>query len=170
MKYLLCTFIGMLTICTISAQDKFAIPNVTADQEKEILYNHAMAYFATGISFAKTKGVSPGAYGKYVGEQFKPFWNPDQGFEALGNTLMFFLKGMHPNNEMQIVEQSDNLLCFKLKNVDALFQNGPAYGISYEDFLQCSKGILETIAIHMNSKFEHKIDDQGWYIVKLKGS
>lgn len=167
MKKIISIVLCLFTFSVINAQQKFSVPEVSSEQEKEILYNHVIAYFATGITFAKTQGVSAEDYGKYIAEQFKPFWDPSQGFPAFANTTMFILKGMHPANEMQIVEQSDKMLLFKMKNVDAIFQMGPAYGITYAEFLECSKGTLETLANYMNTSFEQKTTEDGWYVVTM---
>ena len=51
---------------------------------------------------------------------------------------MFLLAAMHPDNGMQIVEQSEKMIRFKMKNVDIAFKMGSAYGITYEEFLECS--------------------------------
>ncbi len=168
MKSIALIFICVFSVSLLKAQQPFSVPEVTNDQEKEILYNHVIAYAATGITFAKTKGVSPEDYGKYIGEQFKPFWNPEQGFPFFANTIMFILKGMHPANEMQIVEQGEEMVQFKMKNVDAMFQMGPIYGITYDEFLQCSRGILETLADYMKSEFSQEMDKNGWYVVTIK--
>lgn len=167
MKSIALIFIGVFAVSFLHAQQPFSVPEVTNDQEKEILYNHMIAYCATGITFAKTKGVSPEEYGKYIAEQFKPFWNPDQGFPVFTNTIMFILKGMHPANEMQILDQNEKMVRFKMKNVDAMFQMGPAYGITYTEFLQCSKGVLETLAEYMNSEFSQETDKNGWYVATI---
>ena len=81
---------------------------------------------------------------------------------------MFILAGMHPDNEMQIVEQSDKMIRFKMKNVDLAFKMGPAYGITYDEFLDCSEGILSVLAEHMNTMFSQQITDAIWYEVTLK--
>lgn len=167
MKSFVLLFVCLLSLTILRAQQSFTIPEVTNDQEKEILYNHVIAYCATGITFAKTKGVSPEEYGKYIGEQFKPFWNPEQGFPMFTGTIMFILKGMHPNNEMEILEQNEKLIRFKMKNVDAMFQMGPAYGVTYKEFLECSEGVLSTLANHMKTSFEQKVNGP-WYEVTLK--
>ena len=73
---------------------------------------------------------------------------------------------MHPANEMQILEQNEKMLKLKMKNVDAMFQMGPAYGITYDEFLLCSKGILETVADHMKSDFSQEMNN-GWYVVTI---
>ena len=146
----------------------FTVPKITPEQEKEILYNHVIAYSTTGISFAKTKGTSPIEFGEYVGSMFKAFWNPDDGFVAFANGLMFILAGMHPDNEMQIVEQDEKMIRFKLKNVDLAFKQGPAFGTSFEELLECSEGILSTLAEHMNVSFSHEVKDEIWYEVLLK--
>jgi hypothetical protein len=81
---------------------------------------------------------------------------------------MFILAGMHPDNDMQIVEQSDNMVRFKMKNVDSAFKMGSAYGISYEEFLECSEGLISVLAEHMNTTFSHKVTDEIWYEVTLE--
>lgn len=167
MKSIAFIFICVFSVSFLHAQQPFTVPEVTNDQEKEILYNHMIAYAAAGITFAKTKGVSAEEYGKYIGEQFRPFWDPAQGFPFFAKTIMFILKGMHPANEMQILEQNEKMVKFKMKNVDAMFQMGPAYGITYDEFLLCSKGILETVADHMKSDFSQEIDKNGWYVVTI---
>ena len=146
----------------------FSVPEITPEQEKEVLYNHVIAYCTTGISFAQTKGTSPKEFGEYIGNKFKPFWNPDDGFVAFANGLMFILAGMHPDNGMQIVEQNDKMIRFKMKNVDLAFKQGPAFGTSYEELLECSEGILSTLAEHMNVSFSHEVKDEIWYEVILK--
>ena len=145
----------------------FTVPQVAPEQEKEILFNHVIAYCCTGISFAKSKGISPKEYGEYMGNAFKPFWNPDEGFPSFANGLMFMLAGMYANNDLQIIEQNESHLCFKLKNVDIAFKQGPAFGITYEELLECSEGLLETIGEHMNTTFSHKVTDDNWYEVTL---
>lgn len=150
-----------------SSNCQFAVPQVTPEQEKEVLFNHVIAYCTTGISFAKLKGTSPKDYGEYMGNAFKPFWNPDEGFPAFANGLMFMLAGMYRDNDMQVLKQSDKMLCFKMKNVDIAFQQGPAFGVTYEELLECSEGLLVVIGEYMGTSFSHKILDDGWYQVTL---
>ena len=145
----------------------FTVPDITPEQKQEILYSHVMAYAVTGIGFAKAQGVSPEDYGNYIGNQFTSFWDPAAGFAAFANGLIFILAGMHPDNEMQIVDQNEKMVHFKLKNVDFSFKNGPMFGVTYDEMLECSKGIIATLASHMNSTFSHKMVDGNWYEVTL---
>lgn len=149
------------------AQEKFIVPQVTTDQKIEILYNHVIAYAATGISYSKSKGTSPEDYGKFIGKKFSNFWNPEDGFPMLVNRLIFILAGMHPNNEIQIVEQDENSITFKLKNVDLAFRDGPIFDVGYQDFLDCSRGIISVLAEHMNATFVQNMTDDGWYVATL---
>lgn len=158
--------ISFLFITQLSAQEKFTVPELTSEQKQEILYSHVIAYDVAGIRFAKSQGVSPQKYGEYIGDLFKPFWNPEEGFPAFANGMLFILTGMHPDNEMQIVQQSEKMLEFKLKNVDSAFKMGPVYNITYEEFLACSYGTISVLAEYMNVEFSHKMND-GWYVVKL---
>jgi len=157
----------IFSITVINAQQHFSVPQITTEQKQEILYNHVIAYAAAGIGFAKTKGATPEEFGEYIGAQFKPFWNPADGFPSFANGMLFILGGMHPDNELKIVEQSDKMIRFKLKNVDFLFQNGTAFGTTYDEFLACSNGIISTLAEHMDVGFNY-ITEDGWYEVKLE--
>ena len=156
----------MLFTSQLYAQEKFAVPEVTPEQKQEILYNHLIAYDLAGIRFAKSQGVSPQEYGEYIGKLFKPYWNPAEGFPAFANGMLFILTGMYPENEIQIVRQSENMLEFKLKNVDLSFKKGPMYNITYDEFLACSYGTISVLAEYMNVEFSHKMMGE-WYVMKL---
>ena len=142
MKNLTFLIITIVLSGYLTAQEKFSVPQVTTDQKIEVLYNHVIAYAVTGISFAKSKGVSPENYGKFIGKEFCTMWDQSAGFPLLVNQLMFILAGMHPDNQMQIVKQDEKSITFRLKNVDLPFKNGPMFDVTYQDFLDCSKGII----------------------------
>lgn len=150
------------------SNSQFHLPQVTTEQEKEILFNHVIAYCCSGIAYAKTNSTSPKEYGVFMGELFKPFWNSDEGFNAFANGLMYMLAGMYQDNDMQIVRQSETMLRFKLRNVNLAFQQGPAFGVTYEELLECTEGILVTIAKHMHTTFSHKMTGDIWYEVTLQ--
>ncbi|MGQ8338581.1 hypothetical protein ACUNWD_18640 [Sunxiuqinia sp. A32] len=169
MKNFLLSILCFFCLSNINAQSLIAVPEITPEQEKEVLYNHVIAYFATGITFAKAEGTSAKEYGEYIGNQFKVFWNPTDGFAFFANQIMFILKGVNPYSDMQIVEQNDKVIRFKMKNIGMLFQNGNMYGISFNDFLEASDGILTTLANYMNTKFSYQmIDNNTWYEVTLQ--
>ncbi|WP_320110397.1 hypothetical protein [Draconibacterium orientale] len=166
MKILTIIFAALLSVSTVRAQETFTVPLLTPEQETEVLYNHVIAYFAAGLSMAKEKGVSPEAYGEYIGEQFKVFWEPEAGFLFFVNQIMFILQGVNPYSEMEIKEQNERMIRFTMSNMNKLFKQGPAYGISYNDFLVCSDGLLKTVANHMKTNFTYK-DTNGLYEVTL---
>ncbi|MDX8338730.1 hypothetical protein SLH46_06030 [Draconibacterium sp. IB214405] len=166
MKTLIIVLIGLLSTTTLVAQESFAVPQLTPDQEKEVLYNHVYAYFTAGLNMAKEKGVSPEAYGKYIGEEFKAFWNPEAGFAAFVNQIMFILKGVNPYSEMEIKEQNEKMVRFTMSNMNLSFKEGGPFGVSYNDFLVCSDALISTIANHMNADFSYK-DTDGLYEVTI---
>jgi len=168
MKSFAITVAFVFVLFSLTAQEKFEVPQLTPEQKTEVLYNHVIAYCVTGISFAKSQGVSAEDYGKFIGKKFTAFWNPEDGFPMLVNRMMFILAGLHPGNEMQIINQDDSSISFKLKNVDLMFQNGPMFDVTYKDFLDCSYGLISVIAKHMKSTFSHEMTEDGWYIVHLK--
>ena len=155
MKHLTLFVVCLSFLSFVNAQ-QFSVPEITPEQEREILYNNLIAYNALGVAFVKTKGTTPKEYGEYIGNQFKSFWNPDDGFPAFANGMMRILGGIHPNNEMQIVEQSEKMIRFKMKNVDLLFKYGTAFGITYEEFLEAVK--LGITAGHIRDNYSTQID------------
>ncbi len=68
---------------------------------------------------------------------------------------------------MEIISQNEDMVKFKLKNVNMFFAEGPYLGVSSEDFIDCSYGILSVLSSHMGLEFSHKMKD-GWYMVELK--
>ena len=168
MKTSIALIVFAFSIGIISAQEKFAVPQLTDDQKIEVLYSHMVAYAATGISYAKSQGASAKDYGEFIGRKFTGYWNPEDGFGMLVNRIMFILAGLHPDNQMQIVDQDEIGITFKMKNVDLAFKNGPMFDITFQDFLDCSEGILSVIAKYMKSTFSHEMTEDGWYIVHLK--
>ncbi len=167
MKFLSFVFAGLFSLSSLLAQNPFSVPQLSPEQEKEVLYNHVVAYFAAGINMAKANDVSPEKYGKFIGELFKVFWTPEDGFVFFVNQIMFILKGVNPYSEMEIKEQNEQMIRFTMSNMNLLFKQGPAYGISYNEFLVCSEGILSTIANHMNADFSYR-DTNGLYEVTIK--
>ena len=152
----------------LMAQGNFVVPEVTPEQKQEVLYNHVMAYALTGVSFAKEQGIKPYVYGEFIGKNFTSFWDPAGGLNAFGNGMIYILAAMHPDNELEIVKQSEKMVMFQLKNVDLPFSQGPVYGVTLEEYLDLSKGIIATLAKHMNVSFAHEMTSDGWYKVTLK--
>jgi len=165
MKTMINIIAFVLAFGFVNAQEKFTVPELTTGQQTEVLYQHVIAYAVTGISFAKSQHVSPMEYGKFIGEKFAVFWNPDDGFPMLVNRMMYILSGLHPGNEMQIIEQNKNSITFKMKNVDLSFRDGPMFDVTYQDFLDCSQGIVSVIANRMGATFSYKTTEDGWYVI-----
>lgn len=153
----------------IYGQEKLTVPVLTGDQKQEILYNHVIGYAVTGIGFAKTKGATPLEFGEYIGKQFSAYWDPSGGLPVFASGIIFILSGMHPANEMQIVSQDAKKVVFQLKNVDLPFKNGPSFGgVTYDEYLQCSNGILSALSDHMGLSFAQESTPDGWYRVTLE--
>ena len=167
--FLFFLFMGM-SLNWLSAQDAFSVPQLNDDQKMEVLYQHVMSYATTGIAFAKTKGTSPRAYGSFIGKQFTAFWDPNGGFPVVVNRMMYILAGMHPDNQMEILEQNGHMIRFRLKNVDLMFREGPVFGVTYDELLETSYGIINEIAQFMGADFKHEQTDDGWYVVTMKKS
>lgn len=156
-------FVTCLFLFNLSyAQDKLSVPELTEQQKQEVLYNHVISYAASGVSYAKSLGKSPEEYGRYVGSLFTPFWDPAAGLQGFAGQFMFIMAGIHPANEMNIVDQDENSIRVRLKNVDKPFKQGPLLGVSYEEYLEFSNGLLVVLAEFMKLDFSQRMAD-GWY-------
>jgi hypothetical protein len=167
MKRFSMIFLAVFLVVCLRAQEGFTVPELSSEQKLEVRYNHVISYCVTGISFAKSQNVSAEDYGRYIGKLFIPFWNKEDGFPAFTGGIMYILAGLHPANDMEIIEQESNKIKFKLKNVTMVFSEGPFLGVTAEEFLDCSYGIISELAEYMNVDFTHKMNDEGWYIVTL---
>lgn len=168
-KKILLSLICVLFAGWTYAQEKLEVPALTVEQKQEVLYNHVIAYAGSGISYAKSQDVSPKEYGHYVGKLFTSFWDSEGGLMTFAGGMMYILSGIHPQNEMQIIKQSEQVVIFQLKNVDFPFQNGPLYGgVTYEEYLEFSEGVISTLATHMKLSFSQDITPDNWYKVILK--
>ena len=168
MKRMNLLIIGLITGTFLYAQQGLTVPQLTQDQKQEVLFQHVMAYATTGISFGKTQGVSPEEYGRFIGKSFTGAWDPSAGYQMFAGQLMYILAGMYPDNQMEILEQDDKMIRFRMKNVDIFFRNGPVFGVTFEELLQCSKGIISELGDYMGVEFSHKWVDNTWYEVTFK--
>jgi hypothetical protein len=148
------------------AQD-LVVPQLSQEQKEEVLFQHVMAYATTGIAFAKSKGVSPEDYGRFIGKSFSSFWDQNAGYKMFAGQLMYILSGLYPDNQMEILEQNDRMIRFRMKNVDLSFQNGPMFGVAYQEFLDCSFGIISELAAYMGVDFSHRMEGE-WYEVTFR--
>lgn len=163
------TFIALCIFsCNISfAQDKFSVPELSQEQVQQVLYSHVVSYATSGISYAKSMGKTPESYGRYVGNLFTPFWDPATGLPGFANQIMFILAGIHYTGEMKIVEQDENSIRIQMTNVDMPFKQGPMLGVTYDEYLEFSHGVLLTLANFMKLDFSHAMVDDGWYEINI---
>ena len=71
------------------------------------------------------------------------------------------------NGNLEILEQSDSEVRVRLKNVDLSFKAGPMFGVSYEEFLECSEGLIDELAGTMGIKFKQEVEGD-WYIASFR--
>ncbi len=161
-------FVICITGLTTSfGQDKFSVPELSQEQVQQVLYNHVAAYATSGISYAKSMGKTPESYGRYVGDLFTPFWDPTAGLPGFANQIMFILAGIHYTGEMKIVEQDEHSIRIRMTNVDMPFKQGPMLGVTYEEYLEFSYGVLVVLADFMKLDFSHAVVDDGWYEISI---
>jgi hypothetical protein len=162
MKQYLTFIICFVLVGSLYAQEKYPIPELTSDQKHDRTLGQFWVMTAAGINFAKTHGVTPYEYGRYMGELFAPSWGDGNDFDA-------FVKGSIYNYE-NFRHLSDALLTIK-ENQDGsvniimsdkmwhkYLPDGNPYG-SYSEFLEFMKGVNEPIANYMGATFKSEIKD-----------
>ena len=60
------------------------------------------------------------------------------------------------------------MVTFRIKNVDLPFKNGDMFAVSFEEYLEMSRGVISTLAEHMDISFKHEFTTDGWYKVTFK--
>jgi len=77
-------FLFCLLISTsLLAQDKYTVPDISVEDKFNRTLGQFWGIFATSVDFAKSQGITPHDYGKYLGKVFAPTWNKEAGFEGM---------------------------------------------------------------------------------------
>jgi len=162
MKKLLMLIICSLLVGSVLSQEKYSIPERTGDQKHGRTLYQLWSLNAASINFAKSKGVTPYEFGKYLGSLFAPGWGPGNDFDG-------FVKGVIYNTEncrhvkdaplsVKVNEDGSVKLFCSDKMFHKYFPDDNPF-VSYKDFLEFYNGIFEPIANHMGASVNMEIKD-----------
>jgi hypothetical protein len=163
MKKFLSLVVCILFAGSILAQEKFAIPERTAEQKHErTLFQLWIAGFGGGINFAKAHGVTPYDYGKYLGELFAPGWGGENNFEALVNgSIMNFEDCRLASDPALVVKENPDGSVSITQDVNIYqryFPDGNQV-VSFDEFVDCLKGVMGSIASYLGATSNLEIKD-----------
>ncbi len=103
MKKYLTIIICLALACDLLAQEKYSVPVFTGDQKHEGMLRQFWYLAAAGCNFAKTHGVTPYEYGKYVGNLFAPTWGAANDFEGYVRGMIYNFEFMRLNSMAALV-------------------------------------------------------------------
>jgi len=154
MKKLLFLFICILFAYPIMAQEKYPVPVLTSDQKHGGAVGQAWAFAAAGMNFAKTKGVSPYEYGKYIGKLFAPSWGAGDDFDRFVNGAIYNFESFRhvSDTPLKVRDNPDgSVTVFTSEQMwHKYFPDGNQFA-SFNDFLEFIKGLNEPIADYMGA-------------------
>ena len=163
MKKSLSLLFCLVLMGTVIGQEKYSVPEVPVKKKLTRTYIQTWAIIAVGVDFAKSQGVTPYDYGKYLGKVFAPSWNKEAGFEG-------FVKGIIYNWEcfkidedgpMVIKEKDDGsvLLIIPIQTWKKYFPEENPYA-TFEDVIACMQAMIEEIADHMSSEAKVELTEE----------
>jgi hypothetical protein len=148
-----------LIICCFFAQslfgqEKYQIPVRSSDQKHFRTLEQAWVIAAAGINFAKTHGVAPYEYGKYMGNLFASTWGEGNDFDGLIGGMIFNLENFRYVTDPPIIVKENQDGSVSISNHDKMihrfFPEGNPFA-SYGEFVDFMKGLYEPIANYMGA-------------------
>jgi len=162
MKKYLAFFTCLILACSLFAQEKYPIPVRTGDQKHARAMYQYWALNAGGINFAKTHGVTPYDYGKYMGNLFAPSWGAGNNYEAYVRGMIGNWESMRLSSDPVLVvkEEKDGSVIVTTNEITLhrYFPEGNGYS-TYNEFIEYFRGIGDPIADHMGAKVKIELID-----------
>jgi len=155
-----------LISCSILSQeneDQKIKPNQpTCEQMLESAVWRTDAYICTGISYAKSLGMSVDDFAKFVGNAHAEMmlWMKGQGLEPI--VQMFSSIGAtYKNAEFEILFQSDSLVTLKgNRPYEVYFENGPMLGVTIDEYERYLYSHLVILLNKISVDMIYKIEDE----------
>ena len=147
---------------------EFELPKLYMEQKWARASMNLGAQMVAGIAFAKSQGITPEEYGKYVGELHGQYW--DAGEQC---PLKYFIIGMYKNMnsfedfKMEIMEHSDSDIKAKMcRKWEENFSWTDKYGATMDEYNNCMEALWIAIAGNLGLDYSQQIEEE-WIIVKV---
>ena len=162
MKKYLTFIICFVLACNLLAQEKYPVPILTGDQKSDRMLGQFWYLGAAGCNFAKTHGVTPNEYGKYIGNLYAPTWGAGNNFEDYVKGMIYNFECLRLNSDAGLVvkENEDGSVSIRLNDnfLKKLFPEGNGFA-SYDECVEFMKGINDPIADHMGATIKIEFQD-----------
>jgi hypothetical protein len=154
MKKYLTLIMCLMLAGNLFAQEKYPVPVLTGDQKHERMLGQYWYLGAAGINFAKTHGVTPYEYGKYVGNLYAPTWGAANDFEGYVRGMIYNFEFMRLNSMADLVvkENEDGSVSIRYEGnfLAALFPEGNGFA-SYDECVEFMKGMIDRFDDYMGA-------------------
>jgi NDP-sugar pyrophosphorylase family protein len=151
------------------AQEKFIVPEVTIEQKYQTMLYHIDLIVATSINYAKMQGLTATEYGTTVGEQFKYTWDRDAGFDGNVKGMLYNMACFMAEPDIEITTNTTEKVEFKTRLMGALIkENEPVYGVTYKEYMDFWKAVINTIGDYLGAKSEISYDNEWMYFSYLR--
>lgn len=163
MKKLLSLLFCIVLMGTVIGQEKYTVPEISVETKLNRTYYQTWAMLAVGVDFAKSQGVTPYEYGKYIGKVFAPSWNKEAGFEGFVKGMIYNWESFKVDEDGPLVvkekEDGSVLLILPIQAWKKYFPEGNPYA-TFEEVLTCMRAMVEEIADYLSSEVKPELTEE----------
>ena len=163
MKKLLSLLFCLVLLGTVFGQEKYSVPEIPVKDKLNRTYFQSWAILAVGVDFAKSQGVTPYEYGKYLGRLFAPSWNKESGFDGFVRGTIYNWESFKVDEDgpMVIKEKDDGsiLLIIPIQAWKKYFPKENPYA-TFEEVMACMRAAIEEIAEYLNSEVKLELTEE----------
>jgi len=135
-------------------------PDVPVADRYLMMVGQMNAFILNSINYAKSMGKTVEDIANFTGDQFKTSWNKANGYNGYVNGLKYIWVCLLPDAEFKTLEQDDNHVKFRIKDIfSSLKNNSPQYNVTYDEYLTFSKILNEKIAEYMGADYNQKVEN-----------
>lgn len=125
-------------------------------------YLNGDIFIINSISFAKNMGNTVELFAAYTGDQMKAGWSQETSLANLVYNVRSYWGGIVKNENIQILEQDENHAVIECKKMLLnLKNNGPVFGVTYDDYLTFIEILYQRIADHVGLVYTQETISNG---------
>jgi len=146
-------------------EQKIELPKMYLEQKLDRAVMNWTAIMTGSIAYIKTLGVTPEAYGEYMGNIFAPGWEGSKG-----RSIPRFIETMYKNYQSdlncrwEILSESEKSVKVKMNRFgDAILKDFADTGVTTEEYDRFFGKLMEVITNYLG--FDYKQELEGDWIV-----
>ena len=164
MRKIICIVFCIAFIHNVYGQETFRVPEQTQEQKLLSEIYSQWDILSSAINITRTHGISPYEYGKNTGDLFASSWNKENGFDFYCQKIIYHWENWRTDEDAAtfIINKTDESLTFKVSihGLKNYFGEKGNFGVSFDEMMQCIKGIEEQIAEYLGYTFKMEIEEE----------